>query len=117
MEKKIYPTLGEENIQRLYDKVIKNDYDASSLDKIRTHAKKLATATALGLSIAGVSTTAWADRIPAEKSMSTLKWDLVSKTDLWEYKALPSYNEATFLKKWFSRGNYLLLKIVFLKSP
>ena len=117
MGKKINPTLGEENIQRLYDKVIKNDYDASSLDKIRTHAKKLATATALGLSIAGVSTTAWADRIPAEKSMSTLKWDLVSKTDLWEYKALPSYNEATFLKKMVQQGKLPPVKDRLPKEP
>ena len=48
----------------------------SVLNKISNHAKKIALTTALGLSVAGAST-AMAERIPAEKSMATLKWDLV----------------------------------------
>ena len=117
MEKIINPTLGEERIQTLYDNALKNYCDATSLDKIRAHAKKFATTTAIGLTIAGTAVTTWADKIPPEKSMATLKWDLVSQSDLWDYRALPSYNEAPFLAKMVQQGKLPPVKDRLPKEP
>lgn len=51
--------------------------------------------------VAGV---ALADRIPSETPMSTLKWDLIGKDELWYYKALSSYSEAPILADAVSAG-------------
>jgi peptide/nickel transport system substrate-binding protein len=88
----------------------------SVLNKISNHAKKIALTTALGLSVAGAST-AMAERIPAEKSMATLKWDLVGQSDLWEYKALSSYSEAPFLSEMVQGGQLPPVKDRLPKEP
>ena len=96
--------INEEKILSLCESAEKKSEPLSVLNKIGNHAKKIAVTAAMGLSVAGAST-AVADRIPAEKSMATLKWDLVGQSDLWEYKALPSYNEAPFLSEMVKSGS------------
>ena len=86
-------TLTEEKVQAICEFAQKGFCSPSTLNKLGAHARKVAVTAALGLSVAGASS-AFADKLPPEKSMATLKWDLVGQSDLWEYKALPSYNEA-----------------------
>ena len=74
--------INEEKILSLCESVEKMSEPLSVLNKIGNHAKKIAVTAAMGLSVAGTST-AMADRIPAEKSMASLKWDLVGQSDLW----------------------------------
>ena len=61
-----------------------------------------------GMAVGGMSAivagTAFADRIPDEKPMSTLEWELIGKDDLYYYKALPSYSEAPDLAKLVKDG-------------
>ena len=108
--------INEEKILSLCESAEKKSEPLSVLNKIGNHAKKIAVTAAMGLSVAGAST-AVADRIPAEKSMATLKWDLVGQSDLWEYKALPSYNEAPFLSEMVKNGSLPPVKDRLPKEP
>ena len=108
--------INEEKILSLCESAEKKSEPLSVLNKIGNHAKKIAVTAAMGLSVAGAST-AVADRIPAEKSMASLKWDLVGQSDLWEYKALPSYNEAPFLSEMVKSGSLPPVKDRLPKEP
>lgn len=52
-----------------------------------------------------VATSALADnKMPPEKSMSTLTYELLGRDDLWTYKAMESYGEAPFLTELVEAG-------------
>lgn len=64
--------------------------------------------TITGIAAGGVSAVlagvALADRIPAEKPMSTLEWSLIGKDDLYYYRSLPNYSEAPILADQVKAG-------------
>ena len=58
-----------------------------------------------------------AGKLPEEKPMSTLKWDLIGKDELYYYRALPSYNEAPLLKELVNQGKLPPVKDRLPKEP
>lgn len=73
--------------------------------------RKLGIALLSGVSIATMLATAGMaqgipaeNRLPEEKSMSSLTYELLARDDLWTYKALDSYNEAPFLSEMVADG-------------
>ncbi|KZL24498.1 hypothetical protein [Pseudovibrio sp. Ad37] len=60
---------------------------------------------AAGVSACAIATSsALADKMPVEQSMSTLEYDLLSRSDLWTYQKLEGYSEAPFLSKLVKAG-------------
>ena len=70
-----------------------------------THVKPL-----LGTLFAGacgaalLASTADAEAMPEEKSLSGVQYDLIGRDDLYTYKALPNYNQAPFLDALVADG-------------
>ena len=70
-----------------------------------THVKPL-----LGTLLAGacgaalLASTADAEAMPEEKSLSGVQYDLIGRDDLYTYKALPNYNQAPFLDALVADG-------------
>lgn len=70
-----------------------------------THVKPL-----LGTLLAGacgaalLASTAGAEAMPEEKSLSGVQYDLIGRDDLYTYKALPNYNQAPFLDALVADG-------------
>lgn len=60
---------------------------------------------AAGVSLCAVmASSALADKMPVEQSMSTLEYELLSRGDLWTYKKLDGYSEAPFLNDLVKAG-------------
>ena len=51
-----------------------------------------------------VSSPAIADKMPEEKSLSGVQYELIGRDDLYTYKALPQYNQAPFLDALVAAG-------------
>ena len=70
-----------------------------------THVKPL-----LGTLLAGAcgaalfASTAGAEAMPEEKSLSGVQYELIGRDDLYNYKALPNYNQAPFLDALVADG-------------
>ncbi len=54
--------------------------------------------------IACVASPVLADPMPAEKSLSSLEYELIGRDDIYEYKSLDSYSEAPFLTTLVEAG-------------
>lgn len=60
---------------------------------------------AAGVSACAIAaSSALADKMPVEQSMSTLEYDLLSRSDLWTYQKLEGYSEAPFLSELVKAG-------------
>ncbi|MGA0315748.1 MAG: ABC transporter substrate-binding protein, partial [Alphaproteobacteria bacterium] len=83
-----------------------------------THVKPL-----LGTLLAGacgaalLASTASAEAMPEEKSLSGLQYDLIGRDDLYTYKALPNYNQAPFLDALVANGKLPPVKERLPKEP
>lgn len=68
-------------------------------------SKKLGAALLCGASLAVMTaSSAYADPMPEEKSLSSLEYELLGRDDLWTYHSLDTMNEAPFLTELVDAG-------------
>lgn len=64
-----------------------------------------------------LATPAFADKMPPEKSLAGLSYELIGRDDLWTYKSLSKYSEAPFLSELVSAGKLPKLEDRLPKEP
>ncbi|MES0880914.1 ABC transporter substrate-binding protein [Roseibium sp. SCP14] len=81
------------------------------------HLNSLRHVLAASVCLTAIGGSALADKLPPEKDLSGLEYELIGRTDLYDYRALDSYSEAPFLADMAAEGKLPAVKDRLPKEP